>query len=141
MALPLQKINADLIGVWASGLCAVHCAATPLLFAVQASAHFGQHIAGEAVLPWYWAALDWAFLVLAFVAILYTSRQLAATCVKWGMWAAWSVIAAVILSETLHLHILSHGFMYVGAFALIGLHLYNHRQCRLCQVENATDES
>jgi len=139
MALPLQKINADILGVWASSLCAVHCAATPLLFAAQASAHFSQQIAGEPGLPWYWSVLDWAFLVLAFVAILFTSRQVAATWVKWGMWAAWSIIAAVILSETLHLHVLSHAFMYVGAFALIGLHGYNHRQCRSCRAEDRSE--
>ncbi len=142
MALSIRKIDADLLGAWASGLCAVHCAVTPLLFAAQASAHFGQHVAGqEVMLPWYWGVLDWAFLLLAFVAILYTSRQVAAAWVKWGMWAAWSVIAAVIISETLHLHLVSHAFMYLGAFTLIGLHLYNHRQCRLCRVENVTNES
>ncbi len=140
MALSLQKINSDIIGVWASSLCAVHCAVTPLLFAAQASAHYGHRAVGESGLPWYWAVLDWLFLLLAFVAIRYTSKQVVANWVKWGMWAAWSVIAAVILSETLDLHILSHAFMYVGAFTLIGLHLYNHRQCRLCQVESTTDE-
>lgn len=141
MALSLHKINADIIGVWASSLCAIHCAVTPLLFAAQVSVHFGQHAVGEPVLPWYWGVLDWAFLVLAFIAILFTSRQVAAAWVKWGMWAAWSLIAAVIISETFHLHLLGHAFMYVGAFILIGLHWYNHRQCRLCEVESATDES
>ncbi len=141
MALSIRKIDADLLGALASGLCAVHCAATPLLFAAHASAHFGQHVAGEeAALPWYWAVLDWAFLLLAFVAIYYTSKQVAAPWVKWGMWAAWSVIALTILSESLHWHLWGHLPMYAGAFALIGLHLYNHRQCRLCRLENASDE-
>jgi len=139
MALLLHKIDADIVGAWASGLCALHCAATPLLFAAQASAHAGQHLCGSADLPWYWLVIDWAFLLLAFFAIYHTSKQVATSWVKWGMWAAWSVIALSIIMETMHWHLLGHIPMYISAFVLIGLHLYNHRQCRACRPEDAAN--
>ncbi|MCB9267628.1 MAG: MerC domain-containing protein [Lewinellaceae bacterium] len=136
MALSFEKLNADMVGAWASGLCAMHCAATPLLFAAQASAQAGQHLCGGAELPWYWLVIDWAFLLFAFFAIYYTSRQVAAAWVKWGMWAAWSAIALSIIMEAMHWHLWGHAPLYASAVVLIGLHLYNHRQCRSCRSEN-----
>jgi uncharacterized BrkB/YihY/UPF0761 family membrane protein len=137
MAMSLDKLDADIMGAWASGLCAVHCAVTPLLFAAQASARAGQHLCGSGELPLFWSLLDWAFMILAFFAIYFTTKRVAAPWIKWGMWVAWVVIALTILFETIHLHLWGHIPMYLSDFGLIGLHLYNHRQCRHCQLENA----
>ncbi|KGE86980.1 MAG: MerC domain-containing protein [Phaeodactylibacter xiamenensis] len=140
MVFSIRRIDSDVVGAWASGLCAVHCAATPLLFAAHATAHAGgEHLRESGALPWYWAGLDWAFLALAFVAVFFASKRATTSWIKWGMWGALSVIAAVIVSETFELHLVSHAFMYVGAFALIGLHVYNHRQCQACSLEGQTE--
>ncbi|MBV6655915.1 MAG: MerC domain-containing protein [Mameliella sp.] len=138
MALTIRRISADMIGVWASSLCTVHCLLTPLLFAAQFSVHFRYGIDVHAQTPWYWSAMDWVFLVLAFVAIWATSKEGTAPWVKWGMWMAWSIVALVVLSETLHLHFVGHDMTYVGAFGLIGLHFYNHRKRHHLKAEDCT---
>ncbi|MCG8330036.1 MAG: MerC domain-containing protein [Chitinophagales bacterium] len=126
MSTFLSKINADIVGAWASGLCAIHCALTPLVFIAQASVHFGTQVAGHSEIPWYWLLIDYAFLLIAFWAIWHTTRQNPKSWIKWGMWSAWSLVALTILAETFHFHFVGHALMYIGAIALVGLHLYNH---------------
>lgn len=64
-ALPeVRSRRVDLVGMWASGLCLVHCLATPVLLSVSA-ASFGHQ----------YALLDYSFLVFAIVAGVSATRR------------------------------------------------------------------
>ena len=73
MNLSLKK--ADLIGVISSGLCLLHCLATPLLFALQT-----QIINYDSNKPSWWSGLDIIFIILSALAIYKTTHT---TTSKW----------------------------------------------------------
>lgn len=120
----LIKQKSDLIGTCTSFLCLVHCIATPFLFLAQTgSAVFS----GGA--PSWWRFLDYFFLVVSFAAIY---RSTTTTSIKWMkplMWISWLVLFLVIINEKLELFHLAEAAIYVPAFALIALHLYNRKYC------------
>ncbi len=124
----MKKINySDLLGVAASGLCAIHCALTPLFFATRPvlESTLGHHHHGAG----FWALLDYLFLVLSLVAVWYSARHTSHTGIKKVLWGAWIIFAIGLLSEPFHFH---HGiwFMYAGSITLVVAHLYNHRYCK-----------
>lgn len=117
----------DLLGVAASGLCAIHCAITPLFFAARPvlESTMGEHSHGSG----FWALLDYIFLVLSLAAVWYSAKHTTHTGIKRVLWGAWGLFAIGLLSELFHFH---EGiwFMYVGSFTLVAAHLYNHRYCK-----------
>lgn len=124
----MEKLSySDWLGVAASGLCAIHCALTPVFFAARPvlESTMGQHNHGSG----FWALLDYLFLVLSLAAVWYSSRHTVHKRIKRVLWAAWVVFAIGLLSEPFHF---THGiwFMYVGSITLVIAHLYNHRYCK-----------
>lgn len=121
----------NLLGAAASGLCAVHCAATPLLFAAKpmlehaAGDHGHAHAHGSPL----WAAFDYIFLALSFVAVWYSVRHTNHRDLKRVLWASWGVFAAGILFEAFHL-LYGHWLMYSGSIVLVIAHLKNFQHCR-----------
>ncbi|MEM9025186.1 MAG: MerC domain-containing protein, partial [Bacteroidota bacterium] len=55
--LTLSKNNPDMFGAVASGLCLIHCLATPFLFVAGAGAH-----AHHPESPFWWGLIDVVFL-------------------------------------------------------------------------------
>ncbi|MEL6277075.1 MAG: MerC domain-containing protein, partial [Bacteroidota bacterium] len=87
MEVTQNKIGrSDLLGVTASGLCAIHCTLTPLLFAAKPvmDTAVGEHAHGSA----FWAILDYAFLALSLVAVWYSARHTSHSTIKWVLWGA-----------------------------------------------------
>ena len=124
----MEKLGySDFLGAVASGLCAIHCALTPVFFAARPvlETTMGKHSHG----PGFWALLDYLFLVLSLAAVWYSARHTDHTGIKRALWGAWSIFAIGLLSESFHFH---HGiwFMYVGSITLVVTHLYNHRHCK-----------
>ncbi|MEO1258341.1 MAG: MerC domain-containing protein [Bacteroidota bacterium] len=117
----------DWLGVAASGLCAIHCALTPLLFAAKPilEGTMGEHVHGHFL----WAAMDYIFLVLSFLAVWYSARHTTHATLKWVLWAAWAAFALGLLSESLELP-LGSWFMYAGSITLVIAHIKNYHHCQ-----------
>jgi len=119
----------NLLGAAASGLCAVHCAITPLVFAAKPILEHAAGEHGHAHGSPLWAAFDYIFLVLSFVAVYYSVRHSNHRSLKWVLWVSWVVFAVGILFEAFHLPY-GHWLMYGGSIALVVGHLVNYRYCR-----------
>ena len=114
------SIKADTVGAAASFLCMIHCVATPFLFVAQACASTCCSAA-----PTWWRAIDFAFLLVSAVAVLRAVKASSTAWMRWGLRAAWVVLAATILAENFAPALFSEWAKYPSAFSLIGLHLYN----------------
>lgn len=123
----------DFMGMLASGLCAIHCAATPLFFAAQPLVHeaiseAGHHEHGHDHGHGIWGSLDLIFVVLSLIAVYYAAKASRNTKTRAWLWGGWGVFAAGLLME--HLGMVGW-LMYVGSAILVVTHLVNFRQCRV----------
>ena len=120
-------IYSDFLGVSASGLCAIHCALAPLLFASKPVLEktLGPHDHG----PGFWALLDYVFLLLSLVAVWYSARHTSQKRIRGVFWSAWVVFAIGLLSESVHFE-QGKWLMYFGSIVLVVAHTYNHRYCK-----------
>lgn len=118
--------RSDLFGATISGLCSIHCAITPLFLASQPL--LDQHAHGHD--HGLWGSLDYIFLVLSLVAVVYSSWHTNRPQIKWLLWMSWAVFAiGLVLEMTESVH--NKSFMYVGSIALIVTHFANIRHCRV----------
>lgn len=122
--LPYQR-NSDLFGAAASGLCLIHCVATPFLFIVQTCSETCCDAS-----PSWWSSLDYIFLVISFLAIYRSSKTSSNRIISRALWSSWIVLAFIILNERLEFFHLPHFFIYIPAIALIILHLYHQKYCQ-----------
>ncbi len=124
----------DWLGVAASGLCAVHCALTPLFFAAKPALAgvVGEHAHAHG--HGFWGLLDYIFLVLSFLAVWYSARHTIQPALKWVLWAAWWGFAIGLLLEPYELAS-GKWLMYAGSFTLVIAHIKNYQHCRNCKVE------
>ncbi|MEO1011577.1 MAG: MerC domain-containing protein [Bacteroidota bacterium] len=135
----MEKLSySDLLGVTASGLCAIHCALTPVFFAAKPllETTMNKHVHGTG----FWAQVDYLFLVLSLAAVWYSARHTVHTGIKKVLWGAWGVFAMGLLSEALYF---AHGkwFMYIGSITLVAAHVYNHRHCKKAKLEVTTENT
>jgi len=121
----ITKQKPDNLGAIASSLCLVHCIATPFLFVVQT----GVSTCCDAAPSW-WKMLDYFFLVISFVAIYWSTKTSSIKWMKPLLWINWFILLAIILNEKLEIMALPEASIYLPAFALIVLHLYNRKHCR-----------
>lgn len=128
-----KKIDySDWLGAAASGLCAVHCALTPLLFAAKPALAgiVDEHAHGHGL----WSSLDYIFLTLSLFAVWYSARHTTHPTLKWVLWIAWAVFAVGLLLEPFELAF-GKWLMYAGSFALVIAHIKNYQHCQNCKVE------
>lgn len=114
----------DSIGVFASGLCLIHCLATPFLFVAKACSIT---CCGSA--PIWWVLFDYLFLVIAFFAIYFIAKKDAMAWIKLALWASWFLLLAVLINGQLQLVLIPKYLTHLPAISLICLHLYNIRSC------------
>jgi len=118
-------VNADLLGALASGLCMIHCIATPFLFIAQTCSA----TCCEAAPNW-WSWLDYAFLVISFIAVWQTGKTSSKNWVKYALWISWVLLLVTIINEKLILIALPEAAIYLPALALVALHFYNLKYCQ-----------
>ncbi len=124
------KINSDTIGAFASGLCMIHCIATPFFFIASACSASCCNNA-----PGWWQWFDYLFLIISVFAINQTSKQTTSDWITYGLLINWVGMLFFIVNgkqEWLHLN---GNLKFIPAFGLIGLHLYNLRYCQ-CKDQN-----
>lgn len=124
------QLRSDTIGMWSSGLCLIHCAATPFLFVAKSCS-----AACCAASPSWWGWIDVGFLIISAVAIYFTAKHASKNWVKVALVAAWVALLFIIGNEYWHVINLAHYMIYAPALALIGLHFYNHRYCQCHEEE------
>ena len=123
----LHKSKSDTIGMFASGLCLVHCMLTPLIFIAQAQA---QTVCHEISAPFWWKLLDVGFLMISFFAIYWSTKSTSKQWMKFALWVTWLLLCIIILNERLHwLHIPAYA-IYIPSFGFVFLHLYNKKFCQ-----------
>ena len=130
----IQKLRySDLLGVSASGLCAIHCALAPVLFASRPvlESSLAEHGHG----PGFWALLDYLFLILSLLAVWFSARHTINKRIKVIFWVSWLVFTVGLLSESFHFE-QGKWFMYLGSIALVVAHSYNHRYCKTNKESN-----
>lgn len=129
--------QSDLFGVLASSLCMMHCLATPFIFVVQA----GTAVCSE-IGPLWWRTLDYLFLVVSIIAIYQSAKTTSFRWIAKAMYAAWAILALLIINESFSGLPIPHVLIYIPAFSLVFLHLYNRKYAR-CETDECcvTEES
>lgn len=116
--------RSNMIGVLASGLCLIHCLATPFIFVTKMCT---DACCSDA--PAYWKWIDYAFLIISFIAVYYSTKSSTNKIIKVLLWLSWFGLFFILINEQIQILNLSNYVIYLPAFALIGLHLYNRRFC------------
>lgn len=122
--LDRKLLGADFVGAFASGLCVLHCLATPLLFIVQAGT------ACEEAGPWWWSLIDFVFLAISAVAVWRTAKNSSKKWLSNALYISWFILAFLLINHRLHFIPLPHMLLYLPALSLVGFHVYNLRSCR-----------
>jgi glucose-6-phosphate-specific signal transduction histidine kinase len=123
MSLTLP-IKSDIIGIGSTALCMIHCLATPFLFVWKASCSMSCHAA-----PVWWKSFDIAFLLISFVAVVYSIKSSSNTYIKGILTLSWvSLFITEIGKHYFHVE-LFHTLTYIPATLLILTHFYNRKYC------------
>ena len=127
----IKKSNA--VGILSSGLCMIHCIATPFLF--LATATTCSQTCCDAAPVWYqW--FDYFFLFVSFFAVAYSSKSSNSNWVKYALWFSWiSLFLFILNSNFFGWYSLAQNIKFIPSFSLIGLHLYNLKYCQSKEVE------
>jgi hypothetical protein len=122
--------SSDTLGAFASGLCLIHCLATPFLFVAQAGVHTHHESS-----PLWWGMIDIVLLVVSLLAVYWTAKNTYIQWVKIGLIVSWVLLALFILNEKFEGVHIAEAWIYLPAVSLVGLHLYNQRYCPHCEDE------
>ncbi len=117
--------NSDRIGVVSSGLCMLHCFATPFLFLSQSSLIF---ISVDFTLTWF--ILNYVFLFISFIAIYHSVKNSTNRFIRIFLYLFWVVLSGLIINESSEIFSIPEAATYFSASSLICLHIYNLRYCR-----------
>ena len=128
-AVDSELFKSDALGAIASGLCILHCLATPFFFIASACS---LSCCNNAPLWWQW--MDYVFLGISFFAIKYATKSSAKDWVVQGLWISWVSLFFTILNVKMEWIHLAENLKFIPAFALVGLHMYNMRYCQ-CEKE------
>ena len=121
----LFKIKSDAIGALASGLCMIHCLATPFFFIASACSASCCNTA-----PLWWQWMDYFFLFISFFAIIQATRATKNEWVTYGLWTSCVALFLMIFNIKFGWVTLAENLKFIPAFTLVGLHLYNMRYCQ-----------
>ena len=117
--------HSDYVGASASGLCLMHCIATPILFLSQASL-----ISISNEMLFLWQSLNFLFLAISFIAIYYSVKNSSNSYVKVLFFLNWLILSALILIVLFEILSIAEFYTYIAAISLSILHIYNLNYCR-----------
>ena len=117
--------HSDYVGASASGLCLIHCIATPILFLSQASL-----ISISNEMLFLWQSLNFLFLAISFIAIYYSVKNSSNSYVKILLFLSWLILSGLILIELFEILSIAEFYTYIAAISLSILHIYNLNYCR-----------
>ena len=117
--------KSDTLGALASSLCLIHCLATPLIFIGHTTSVHQCHAA-----PVWWRAIDFIFLAISFIAVYNSSKHTTKKWIRYAFWFCWGLLAIVIFMERLEWVHIPEPVLYILAFSLSCLHIYNRKYCQ-----------
>lgn len=120
-------LKSDMLGAIASGLCVIHCLATPFLFVVQSCSVEKSCCSGG---PSWWSAIDYLFMGITFFAVYHSSKNTSKHWMKYALYGSWTLLSLLIFNEKFGWIPLSDIWKYLAAFLMISTHLYNLRYCQ-----------
>ena len=129
------SISSDSIGAFASGLCMLHCLATPIFFIVSACSSACCNNA-----PTWWQWMDYMFLAISFFAIQNSSKSSSKEWVIQGLWINWSVLLFFIVNAKLGWFYIMPNLKFLPAFGLVFLHMYNMKYCQ-CDIKECCNSN
>ncbi|UOQ51134.1 MerC domain-containing protein [Hymenobacter cellulosivorans] len=116
----LPRALADYGGILNAGLCLVHCAAGPVLWAWWSGSRGAEPAA-------YW---DTVFLLVSGVLVAAATRRLVSWRLRVAFWAFLGLFAITVLLAGRWPEL--EMVQYAASFGLLGTHLLNLRHCRRC---------
>ncbi len=120
-----MKISADNIGMASSSLCLVHCIITPFVFIAQACA-----VSCCAESPVWWRTIDFLFLTISFVAVYFAAKKSSKKWVRFTFYILFGILSFLIVNHHTGIATLPVQLLYVSAFLLFALHLFNKKYCQ-----------
>lgn len=124
----MKKYFFDYLGIFGSGLCLLHCLATPVLIFTRP---YFQEKVSNGVENHYW---DYLFLLVCFVAVFSTTLHLESKKIATSFWLFFVPFAISILFEEDFKYLDFVG--YGSSIGLIVTHLINIKHCKKCQTKN-----
>lgn len=121
--LSLQK--PDTIGAITGVLCIVHCIVTPIIFVAHSCALNGCESA-----PVWWRNIDYLFLLISFFSIYRSTQTTRNRIMKPILWSNWSLLFILTINEKIRLFLLPETIIYITAFTLAIMHIYNLNYCQ-----------
>lgn len=115
-----RTLTYDKIGVISSTLCMLHCIMTPFIFLAKACS-----ISCCSDAPVWWQIIDYLFLGISFIAVYYTTKNNRLDWLKISFWITWLVLLITIVNHTLEFIPHNPDLIYIPAFLIIMLHIYN----------------
>jgi hypothetical protein len=135
LSLPKEEDKkSDWLGIAASVACLIHCAAGPILLALQplitgAALYEHEHHHNENS---FW---HYIFLGLALLAVWLSARRAHTLGIRLGLWASLSLFALGIFLEEAH-SLLPTLLLYGGSLGLVMAHVLNLRHSRSCNISH-----
>ena len=117
--------KADYFGILASGLCLLHCFATPFIFIVRSCS---ATCCSEA--PIWWKTIDHLFLIISLLAVIQAVKSSRKTIIKLGLIISWFSLLILILNENFLIFSTFKNVVFIPAFFLILLHIINIKTCK-----------
>lgn len=127
--MKLLAIKSDVLGSLATGLCAIHCLATPLIFVAQTCTQ-GSGCGG----PAWWSSIDYFFIMITLFAVVQSAKNTSKQWMKYGLYSSWVILSLIVLNEKLAIFPLSVYWKYLAAVTMIAMHMYNLKFCQ-CEEE------
>lgn len=121
--------QSDLVGAMATGLCVLHCIATPFLFIAQSCSLSGCCESG----PTWWSAIDYLFIGITFFAVYQSGKNTNKPWLKYALYMTWILLTLSVLNEKATFLDITVWLKYLTAFGLIALHLYNLKYCQCAE--------
>ena len=90
-------LRSDIVGAAASGLCMIHCMATPLLFIAQSCSVSGCCETS----PQWWSSIDYLFIGVTAFAVQQSGLNTTKPIIKYALYATWVLLTLLILNEKL----------------------------------------
>ena len=126
--------NSDYIGAASSGLCFLHCLATPFLFSIPTC--YINCFSGANIFLWY--ILNYIFLAVSFIAVYYSVKNSSNLFIKVLLYLFWIWLSLLILNEEFMIFSIPELYTYISAIGLSVLHVYNLKYCRCDNEECCT---
>ena len=91
----IDTSKTDYFGILASGLCLIHCFATPFIFFVKSCS-----ATCCAETPIWWKLIDYVFLFISLITVRHAVKTSISGIVKLGLGISWTLLMLLIINDS-----------------------------------------